>query len=678
MDFFITDLASVFLAYLACPLFFLLPGVAIGGLFDVLQFNQRSILARLAIAVLISLSVTPVTSYVAAKLIGFDFAVILDCVIGLSALAWLIARIRSSGVQKTTLMAELKEHRVVVLIALAWTIYAPLMIMDWQHGRHIYNSVILYDWSRNITVGDAIRATGVPPNNFYLCHVEPFKLFYCYYWMLAGCLPAFTTQSINPNNAFPSLIATSIWSGYGFFAAVVMLCRQLYEGKIRNIARNAVCLLCLGGIHIAILEPYCLANHIVLPTMEPNASIVGLAQAMLWVPQHLTSLIAGTTGSLLLMEALTRNRRVKTCAVLAGLSFASALGCSPYVTVTFAIFWTLYGLYFLFRRQLRSVVIAASAGATAAVASLPELLELHSFHRANQLALSLPLFRSNNASPSWPDQMHISQAMQGPFILFVLVPMRFLVGLAPAISVSLWYWLRKMYTRTDIYCVPMVLVSVFCSTFLHSSGFAATNDDMAQRSFMPMQVLLTIWTARSLASAQFWRRKIICVPLCLLLVLGALAMPGEFYFLRRYTMSTNPQTMDTERLYDLREVFTKLEPVLDKSARIASNVNIDLFKDYVYPVLYSHRQQLAADRRRSVVFGGTDEAYDDVTNATNLVLADGTKDATATLFNRFKVGALIVMDNNPVWTKPDSWLMQQKPFFQNQHFKAYTRGSLGL
>jgi hypothetical protein len=69
MNFTVADSLSVLLAYMAGPLFFLLPGVAIGRLTNVLQFNERSLPLRFAISIVLSLSVIPVASYLCAMFI---------------------------------------------------------------------------------------------------------------------------------------------------------------------------------------------------------------------------------------------------------------------------------------------------------------------------------------------------------------------------------------------------------------------------------------------------------------------------------------------------------------------------------------------------------------------------------------------------------------------------------
>ena len=326
----------------------------------------------------------------------------------------------------------------------------------------------------------------------------------------------------------------------------------------------------------------------------------------------------------------------------------------------------------MIRLNYRNLAVTATAGLGAGVVSVPLLMELQSFHRYNQLSAGLPLFRTNFLSKPLVETWNIPGFLQGPFILFFLVPLRLFVCLLPQIATSIWYWRSKSGTRADLYCAPMILICLLCSTFLHSSGFAGTNDDMGWRALLPMQLLLTIWTARSLDSELFWQNKLVSRPVVVLLVLGALAFPTEYYLLRHYTMSTKPVTMDSERVYYARELYSKLNAVLDKNARVAANVDNDLFREHVLTVFYSHRQQLAGDRRRSVVFGGTDQAYDDVVNATNRVLKNGTEQDTEVLFNRFKLGALMVADTDPVWSKPDSWLIKQKPIFENAHFKAYT------
>ena len=105
-----------------------------------------------------------------------------------------------------------------------------------------------------------------------------------------------------------------------------------------------------------------------------NEEVASWLHSVLWVPHHVVALIACLTGFLLLWRV--EGDRVASSILIACLAFTSAVGCSVYVTLVFAVFLALWtGVAFLARRSQEGLAFVCT-GIIAVVLSLPHLRTL--------------------------------------------------------------------------------------------------------------------------------------------------------------------------------------------------------------------------------------------------------------------------------------------------------------
>ena len=163
------ELYGTIAAFITCPFTFFLPGWAIGWTSNIFRFRKLSLLGRLATSICLSLAVGPVIAYLLAKVAGLIFSRALFLLFGSTTIIFICLKLKNPALLIASFASELKNNWIVIAAIIFWTILCPFMLVDWQIGNHLHISVALFDWSRNVMVGDSLCITGVPPDNFFFC-----------------------------------------------------------------------------------------------------------------------------------------------------------------------------------------------------------------------------------------------------------------------------------------------------------------------------------------------------------------------------------------------------------------------------------------------------------------------------------------------------------------------------
>ena len=127
-----------------------------------LTFRQRRPITRALLSLTLSISLTPILTYLAARWLSFGV------VWALYGLTWAVCA--GIAVQHRRALQHLhlpqdRLLRIALAIALIWVVIAACSLVDVQIGHRLYFSVTSYDYTKNISVTDAITRTGVPPIN---------------------------------------------------------------------------------------------------------------------------------------------------------------------------------------------------------------------------------------------------------------------------------------------------------------------------------------------------------------------------------------------------------------------------------------------------------------------------------------------------------------------------------
>jgi hypothetical protein len=245
--------------------------------------------------------------------------------------------------------------------------------------------------------------------------------------------------------------------------------------------------------------------------------ITSWTDALLWVPHHVTALVACLIGFLALWNVRkigenpypTWTRRW-VAGIFAAFAFAAAAGLSVYVTFAFAIFLLVWGFRYLAKRVYRDFFLYLGTACCTLLFSLPYLHDLltHSTTgtaagagaaaagiSAGPFALGLRVLPNFLSTPVFlKDRGFSHPGLLAPLGVVVVYMLEF--GVFAVIS---WVRFRKdlrnkeKLGEAEIASWTMLAVGMLVITFVRSS--VITNNDLAFRSAMIPQFVLLLWGA---------------------------------------------------------------------------------------------------------------------------------------------------------------------------------------
>ena len=678
------------------------PGYAFGWALDVHGFRSRALSARLALSVVLSVSIGPALAYLVARVtpVGVVLAAYAAAAVAAAALA-LRDRPRTPTPGGDPLL------RWGAAAAAIWAAYALAQTSDIQVGEALYTSPIAFDYAKHISVTDAIARTGVPPVNPSFLPGHPIALYYYYFWFLLCSLAVSATGAAL--SARDAVLGGTVWGGVVLMAAVAVYVRDARGAAAprdpRRTVRVALVLLLVGGLDIVPVALRSLrawrryGEVRLLPTVEWwNEQVTGWASSMIWVPHHVAGLVATLTALLLLRDAAGRAsaRERIALAIACGVAIASALGMSIWVTVAFAAFWGTWAVVALARGDRREAGLAIGGGAAGVVLSLPFLRDLL---RANLAPAQRPLgvtIRAFVPLDKWLDAHDVHGLRRGVARLAAL-PVNYGLefGFFAVAAVVYWLWRRRRpepLGRNELALATLATTSILVSTFLKAT---LRFNDLAPRGIMAAQFVFLLW------AAEVWRA--VLRPAAPAGAAGdartELPRPGRFatallgatfvggivtnlydpVVLRLYPMllehgattygdvpelsvRTGPE------LYAIRDVLTRAARQLPRTAIIQPNPHARRGVE-PYSHLYAFRQFAAADPEYATLYGVPRPLYDSLSLPIARAFGDSVAGAhaaasdsvsVAALCRQLQIRAWLVTDADPVWTQPDSWVWRTR------------------
>ncbi len=701
-NFTVRDIEATSVAFALFALFTVIPGYVVGALLNIFAFNQRTLLARVAISISLSIAIVPIAVYL--------------CWLSVPAVPWLLCAaawlalpflLMKRARQRILSSGPLSKPRAIVLAILAaWVVLGAFCLIDLQIGHRLYVSVNSYDYILRAAFTAAIDRTGVPPTNPYFYPGHGYIMRYHYFWyMLCSLVARFGGPFVTARIA---VIAGTLWVGIGLVAILTQ-----YVGRVANlrpIANRpprdkqtliAVALLSVTGLDIL---PNALTfllsgrfNASIEWWNEPIASWVG---TVIWQPHTIASLIAWTAGFLVVWDtskhAASRARLIG--ASLGAAAFASGLGLSIYVSFVFGIFLMVWMVILLFRRRRTDAAMICIAGVLALALSAPYIFELSGKGSANltgappqpavqqaaPIAFTIRSFYFAEALASVlgfdrPWQIHLVNALALPLNYFLEFGFFLVVG------IKQWKRIRNRgsFTDEDACGVAMVAVSVILCTFLRSNTIS--NNDLGWRGILIAQFVLLIWAADLWENGLFPARRVWFSAVGVMLVLGVAATAYDVVMLRIYPILLDdlaipryhwlaPDHNLGERTYALRQVYEKLSSELPKRAIVQQNPNAspgDLFYG-----LYADRQTAAETESCGVVFGGPASLCPGILTPINQLFASSNLDSAQVdmVCRNLSIDALVVKDTDSVWQDKTSWVWAREPLMGNAYARAFLCG----
>ncbi len=670
-NFMLWDLAGSAAAFLLFALFAFLPGYSLAWALDLVEFRQRGAAARAALAIVLSVSVSPVLTYLAGRFTPRP-AVWLVFAPLWAVFLWVAAREQGRMIPR--------GHRIAKIFAAVWLAISTASLIDIEWGRKLYYSVIAHDYTLRVAITSALTRDGIPPPNPYFFPGHTVPLRYHYFWM-ALCSLVQRTGGIAISARFAAFGGT-LWCGLALLAIIALYLRFVDpEGPVRVDKRVAVGIALLAVTGLDLLPTLLmLRGGILMPDMEWwNDQVTSWVGTMLWVPHHLASLIACLTGFLLLWTAPAARRGTVAALATAGFCFATAAGCSVYVTFAFASFLAVWGLIAIVQKWYRDSALLAASGCLAALLVVPTYL-LGLRERASGGSFVMPTVRMFKL----PDLILLNMHVGGwklALANLLLLPLNYFLELGFFLVIGvIALKTKREWKKWDLAATVMAGTSIVVCTFLRSGVIG--NNDLGARGFLPAQFVLLLW-AVSLWSKGEWRGA--ARPwLMALLVIGVAGTVYQVGLLRLYPVRTEsvPDPDFTylatdghfgRRTWYARQVYEQLRRTLPERAVMEHNPKIEL--GYIPYGLYADRQLAAEALDCGTVLGGEASACDAMRPLLDALFEPrASAQQVDGVCRQYGISALIVRDTDPVWSDPRSWVWQRQPLAANAMVRALPCG----
>lgn len=698
-NFFVRDLAGGVAAVLVFPVFLVFPGYLIAWLLNLLRFRNESLTGRLTISIPLSIAFDGVAATLIGRLTSFRTSLYFFEVIAVIFLGLLIWEFLDP-VRRRLLIPE-RGLQVLLTLALGWMLLAFATVLDFQVGNRLYLSVTAYDHCIRSLFARSIVHTGIPPANPLYFPGQTVGLRYYYFWNALCALPALMTGI----DARLTMYASTVWCGIGL-SAIIALYLKYFVGVTEGLRKKALIgtgLLAVTGLDLfPTFLKWAIPPHIVEADMEwwsPDI-VTGWFDSLLWVPNHVGSLIACLMGFLLLflIEKQETLPRKAILAILAGFAFASAGGYSVYVTFAFALFMGLWALNTLLHRDFGDLGFQALAGAVALVLSLSFLRELQApasgfafaafkVHRFPEIGITLYQL-GFNADPYLE------------FINFLLLPVNYLIEFGFFFAVIIIQWkLDRPYRWKNLSRVQqaswlMLSISLFVASFLRSQVINA--NDLAYRAVLILQFVALLWAVPLVESgfrserldaivAGLKRRTIFYSPVFLrtLFIVGILGTTYQLFMLRSYTalsdagiLNVNPERLGAigHSTYHYRTAQQALDQLLPAGAKIQANPN---GHGNIPRLLYEQRQEVVGGPGCGSAFGGDPYKCMPMWSRLNKIYNHPKIQDNASLdslCSDLSIDYLMVNADDDVFNEGKSWVWSRSPVYKDEYLRVIPCG----
>jgi len=688
-----SDIAATSLAFVLFSLFAFVPGYVLSWGLDLLGFRSRSLAARVAISVPVSIAAFPALTYLA-----WHWS--LTAVWTLFGSCWLAFCLLFRPRGRFVL-----SRRAILLCAIAvgWVVVGMVCLVDLQIGNRLYFPTVSYDYMLRTAITSSLTRSGVPPDNPYFFPGRAFPLRYHYFWFLSCSLVDRLGGSLIA--ARQAVIAGTLWCGIGLMAMVPLYLRFFQSKGAANLEKRTIAgiaLLAVTGLDImptAILGA--LRGGVIVSIEWWNETVMAWAHAVLWVPHHVTALIACLTGFVVVYHSVHRSDATNvsrvTAAVAAGVMFASAVGLSIYVTFVFAVSVAVLVIVLVLTGYRSEAAILVLAGIVAVAVSVPYLMDLSAGGgAASETGPSGgtgagPLFELTIRHFPLPDRivelMWPGQPWLVPTANILLLPLNYFLefGLFSIVAFVALRRLRRTKSPhlADRCALVMLTTTILLCTFLRSS--VITNNDLGWRGSLVAQFILLIWAAE-LWDEGFFSAQARSGLLATCLLFGAAGTGYEILMVRFYPLIADVFTVPRERwftadhhlgerTYAMRQLYEDLQRQLPAAAVVQHNPNQSLGD--VFDGLYADRQTAVETPGCGVVFGGDSNLCQAMMPSISAIfdkpgLADWP--SVSTSCRNLSIDALVVKDTDSIWADRDSWVWRQRPLLANQHGRVFLCG----
>lgn len=641
------DIEGTIAAFFLFGLLTVVPGYVAGSVLSMFSFARRTLVARIAISICLSVAIVPILTYL------WWWA---------CAVMWCLFPVVVIWGSRPKPGRPSRERVAVLAIVAGWVVIGTACLIDLQIGNRLYVPVTSFDYMLRSAITAAVERSGVPPVNPYFYAGHGFVLRYHYFWYL---LCGFVGRMGRPFvTARIAVIAGTLWCGIALVAVVSLYTHLTGSRKADRRMLIGVALLSVTGLDIVPLAlRFLVSGRFDASSEWWNEPVLSWVNSVFWQPHSIAALVACVTGWLAVREKRWAG------ALIAGAAFASAAGLSIYVAFVFAVFLAVW-------LGMRRDRLIALAGAVALALATPYLFELfrgvpgtgsggagggtapisfavRSFYFAEALVGSGSAWRTT-----------VANLVALPLNYFLEFGFFFVVGV------------RQWKKGGDAWGTALLVTSILVCTFVRSNSIA--NNDLGWRGIIFAQFVLLIWASEILDEGRLPLRRSAAG---VMLALGVLATAYDVTMLRIYPVLLDTFNMPRyhwlapdhrlgERTYALREVYERLGRELPENAIVQQNPKAipgDLFYG-----LYADRQTAVETPSCGVVFGGDASLCESVRTPVEEVFDRGGD--VDQVCRDLSISAVVVKDTDAVWNDKGSWVWTKSPLIGNSYARAFLCG----
>ncbi len=522
MPFLIADLGAFALATVGAIFLLLLPGFGLVRLVRSAGLVDEEAAGWWALV--LPLVLLPAVDAVLIRMVGIPAALAIHAALAVAGSGPAIASARAAPV------------RAWLLAAIWWGI-AAYGFADYGDAAGINQPLTVLDTVKHAAVITQISAHGLPLVDPFFAR-ETAAGYYHYFYI--G--PALIDWLTGTPDARPAFMAGAWSAGLSLFAMLMIVARRcgLVEGVTPRFAAIVAALLCLSGLDILPAAAIWLRWGITLGQLDWWADEVrwGIG-SLLWVPHHLSALVAGLAATLFLTSGAPRPVMVGS----AGIALASAFGMSLWVAMALVPAMGIWWVADRMRGRGGAELLPLSAAVAAAIA-LPQFIDL--LHGRAEGGLPLMIrprpFGNGWDTGLWSDIMLLPVSLGLEFGLF---------------AYGAWRWHRGgrgQPTTLHALLPSFAIAGLVVACLVRST---VINNDLAWRAMLLAQMPALLWTAAWLDRGGLDARERAVV--LLLGTLGLVTMLADATGLR----------IVREPAFETTLAFTNRHPLIDAELRQA-------------------------------------------------------------------------------------------------------------
>lgn len=511
MSFFFQDLVGLALATIVAPLILPLPGLGLVRLLEKAGLAVEGYWQRIGWAMLLGLSVLPVFDILAIRAADIPGMLVLNGTLGL----W--------GVPLLQKPSEKQSLAPFMMLALLWWAICAWSYVDFDVNGKLYQSFTILDMVKHAAVTEQIAREGIPFSDPLFAR-DSIAGYYHYFYVWPAAIRWLGGDLIAARMAFG---ATAFWSGFAVIALIWRIMADaafIRPGRDGRVLLLAILFCFLSGADLLFMLFRFLITHRVEPQLDTwNSEVRTLGTSLIWVPHHVSALVAAWTGMLLLIRCPRPNAPswTRPClALAAGSAFATMFGMSTWIAVGIAPFLAAWGCMRLTRRDFNLPL----AGVSALVLSIPQLHDLFGARTDKAFPIGIGV---RSFTPFFEDDSIVQQLLRIP-----LLPLNYGLELGVCAIGTYCYWRKRRCHRAQGVPARTVLLwstiaTLFVASFLRST---IIYNDLGWRVVLFTVMATILWTLRYAQSvSSIWK---LSPPALILLCLGLVGTAWDIVGLR--------------------------------------------------------------------------------------------------------------------------------------------------